>query len=566
LLLRQCFGRLASRRAVVVLAALLPLAAAPPGRAEGGHSRLAPLPSVSPPPVPQLPMRWSRSAPPGRVPGFAAGRAVVGLAAGVDPRSLGLRVVRQVPRLRLAVLAGAPRELAALAARDDPRVRYVEPLRRVAPAHVRNDPLSWRIDPRSGVAYEWAFHLVGADAALGLSKGDPSILVGIVDSGVANVPDLHGKVAETFWDTRTNVSADDVVGHGTFVASVIGSANDDGMGLAGFCGACRLAVYKAIPLNDLQIAAGIQRLTDAHVRIINLSLVEPTASQDIVDAINYALAAGVLVIGVSGNEGQGTVDFPASVLQPPDGVASGGLAVGASDAAGNRAPFSNWGSQLSLLAPGSFDSRCNLGILGAVPQVATDFDGGQACDAVYVDTAGNHYAYASGTSFAAPIVTGIAALVWAAAPRLTNVQVASVLEQTATRPAGSGWLATTGWGIVNARAALESVLGRKAADALSLSSLRLAGARTPGTSVTATVRATWSDELPVVAGASPTCRVDVGGKAVRTRVSVATGIFSCTFTVPARSAGKHVSGTLALEAAALPPATTAFGFDVRRRR
>src|SRR5215475_13916394 len=87
---------------------------------------------------------------------------------------------------------------------------------------------------------------------------------------------LHGKVAETFWDTRTNVSADDVVGHGTFVSSVIGAANDDGIGLAGFCGACRLAVYKAIPLNDVQIAVGIQRLTDAHVRIINLSLVEPT--------------------------------------------------------------------------------------------------------------------------------------------------------------------------------------------------------------------------------------------------------------------------------------------------
>src|SRR5262249_48150227 len=184
--------------------------------------------------------------------------------------------------------------------------------------------------------YEWAFHLVGADAALTLSKGDPSILVGIVDSGVSNVPDLHGKVAETFWDTRTNVSADDVVGHGTFVSSVIGAANDDGIGLAGFCAACRLAVYKAIPLPDVQIATGIQRLTDAHVRIINLSLVEPTASQDIVDAINYALAAGVLVIGASGNEGQGTVDFPASVVQPANGAASGGIAVVAAHAAGNR--------------------------------------------------------------------------------------------------------------------------------------------------------------------------------------------------------------------------------------
>ena len=560
MLLRQLFGRPASRRAVVVLAAVLPLAAAPPGRAAGGHSALLPLPSVSPPPAPQLPMRWSHAAP-ARAASFAAGRAVVGLAPGVDPSDFRLRVVRRVPALRLAVLAGPPRELAALAAHRDRRLRYVEPLRGATPAHVRNDPLTWRIDARSGVPFEWAFHLVGADAALGLSKGDPSILVGIVDSGVASVPDLHGKVAETFWDARTNVSAADVVGHGTFVASVIGSANDDGIGLAGFCGACRLAVYKAIPLNDVQIATGILRLTDAHVRIINLSLVEPTASQDVVDAINYALAAGVLVVGASGNESEGTVDFPASVLQAPSGAPSGGIAVGASDASGNRAGFSNWGSQLSLLAPGSFDSRCNLGILGAVPQVATDFEGGQTCDAVYVDAAGNHYSYASGTSFAAPIVTGIAALVWAAAPRLTNVQVATVLEQTATRTAATGWLPTTGWGVVNARAALESVLGRKAVDGISLSSLHFAGARTSGAPVTATARATWNDGLPVVVGATPGCAVTVGGKTVRSRVTLGTGIVSCAFTLPARSGGKHVTGSLAL-----PPAAARFAFDVRRRR
>jgi subtilisin family serine protease len=239
--------------------------------------------------------------------------------------------------------------------------------------------------------------------------------------------------------------------------------------------------------------------------------------------------------------------------------------VGASDAAGNRAAFSNWGTQLSLLAPGSFDTRCSLGILGALPRVATDFEGGQTCDTVYVDAAGNHYAYASGTSFAAPIVSGIAALVWAAAPRLTNVQVASLLEQTATRPPGTSWLPTAGWGVVDARAALESVLGHDAVDALSLSDLHLAGARSQRTPLTATVRATWGDEMPVVAGATPGCNAAVGGTAVRARVALSTGILSCTFTLPARSAGKRVTGSLVLSAPALPAATVRFAFDVRRR-
>src|SRR5262249_15184828 len=162
---------------------------------------------------------------------------------------------------------------------------------------------------------------------------------------------------------------------------------------------------------------------------------------------------------------------------------------------------------------------------------------------------------ASGTSFAAPIVTGIAALVWAATPRLTNVQVASVLEQTATRPHGTGWLPTAGWGVVDARAALESVLGHDAVDALSLSGVHLAGGRSPGTPLTATVRATWSDEMPVVGGATPTCSAAVSGTAVRTTVTLATGILSCTFTLPAGSAGRHVTGSLALSAPALPTAT-----------
>jgi hypothetical protein len=139
-----------------------------------------------------------------------------------------------------------------------------------------------------------------------------------------------------------------------------------------------------------------------------------------------------------------------------------------------------------------------------------------------------------------------------------------VLEQTASRPAASGWTPTVGWGVVNAQAAVESVLGRRAFDTLSFSRLRLAGVRTPGAALTATVRATWGDATPVVTGARPTCRLAVGGRALRSRASLSAGIVSCAFTLPPRSAGRRVTGSVALAAEATPPATASFAFFVRR--
>ena len=380
------------------------------------------------------------------------------------------------------------------------------------------------------------------------------------------MPDLRGKVAETFWDPHTSASAVDTIGHGTFVSSIVSAANDDGFGMAGFCGACRVAVYKAEPLTNLQIATGIKRLTDAHVRIINLSLVTPRASQDIVDAINYALAAGVLVVAASGNEGDGTVDFPASLLQPGGGVAAGGIAAGASDAAGNRASFSNWGDSLTMLAPGAYDARCTVGMLGAIPSNVGQFDSGQACDTVFSGPAGTRYAYASGTSFAAPAIAGVAALVWAAAPSLTNVQVAGILEQTARRPAGAGWTPDAGWGVLDAKAAVEAALGRTAGgDGLRLSDLRIAPARTPGAAAGATLRAAWADTMPVVVGATPSCRVDAGGAPIAARASLGAGVVTCAFTLPPRSAGERVHGTVSLVADGATPASGRFAFTVRSR-
>ena len=197
--------------------------------------------------------------------------------------------------------------------------------------------------------------------------------------------------------------------------------NDDSAGLAGFCGACRIVAYRVYPLTSVEIANGIRRLTDAHVRVINISLIGQETSHLLEDALAYARHAGVLVVAASGNAGADRVSFPASYLQASSGAASGGLSVGASDVHGRRASFSNYGPNLSLVAPGTFDSGCAHGIIGAIPSIAISFDTGTGCDATLFDTDGRRYAYANGTSFAAPEVAGVAALVWAAKPSLTTL-------------------------------------------------------------------------------------------------------------------------------------------------
>jgi len=423
---------------------------------------------------------------------------------------------------------------------------------------MRQDPAAYNLDPASGTPYEWAFSHVGLDRALNLTSGDPQVLVGIVDSGWAQIPDEQSKVAESWYYTTEGPDALDTGGHGTFVASIIAAPNDDGYGLAGYCGACRIVPFRVVNLNSFSVSAAIRKLVDEHVRVINLSL-GGGPSFVLLDAINYAISKNVLVVASAGNDGASQVSYPAAWLMGENGALGWGLAVGASGRDDARASFSNWGTRLSLVAPGSGTS-CSDGIWSALSPIASDFEDGGGCDTVVTDvTNGGKYAYAAGTSFSAPEVAGVAALVMAARPELTSSQVADVIEKSATRPSGV-WQPDVGWGVLNAAAALELATGRSSADAVTLGAVQLIGSKFAGAAGSAWARLTWADGVTVSAGTAD-CTVRIRGLALHALATLNNGTATCGWTVPRGTVGAG-SGTIVATDAEGNQTSVGFTFTV----
>ncbi len=385
--------------------------------------------------------------------GSKGGSAVVGVfddqgleaLAAVDD----ITVQRVDRRLHFAVVRGAPAVIASLSAR--PWVRYAE--------HVRHrsayaDPYVTTVDPRTGLPFAWQLSVTRAAEALATTPGDPAYLIGIVDSGAdLGHPELAGKVA------GTNGDVTDTIGHGTFVAALAAGAGENGMGGAGFGGRSRLFIAADRTFSDDSLASAVRAATDAGARVINMSFGGPDPSGAIQDAVAYAARRGVLLVAAAGNDDSTTPGYPAAYLQAPgsQGARSLGLAVGASDQNGARATFSDFGDWVSLVAPGGWSGAAcpELGVFSAVPRNHNQIFDESPCVGLLSDASGGRYAYAEGTSFSSPAVAGAAALAWSVNPRLKNFQVGDVLKLSASRPAGSGWSAEKGYGVLDVKAAVD---------------------------------------------------------------------------------------------------------------
>ncbi|KAK1182529.1 type VII secretion-associated serine protease mycosin [Streptomyces sp. NBS 14/10] len=262
------------------------------------------------------------------------------------------------------------------------------------------------------------------------------VLVAVIDTGVDNKnPQLTDAVdAKLGFEVRKpgknslekgkkGDGTDDLVGHGTKVAGIIAARPHDG---TGFVGIAPDAKILPIRQNDEKgsgttdtMADAIDKAVDRHARVINISqdTVKPLqANNNLERAINRALQNNVVVIASAGNDG---IDGKVKKTYPA--AYKGVLAVGSSDRNNERAPFSQAGDFVGVAAPG-------------VDMVSTVPGGGQCVD--------------NGTSFSAPYVAGVAALIRAKHPEWKQNQVVAQIEQTAER-AVNGHDPYVGWGVVD---------------------------------------------------------------------------------------------------------------------
>ncbi|MFI3312962.1 MAG: S8 family serine peptidase [Eubacteriales bacterium] len=258
------------------------------------------------------------------------------------------------------------------------------------------------------LSYQWAITETGADLTWeAVSQDGASIVVAVVDSGVDYThEDLENRVLVDLGYDFVNDDDDpmDDNGHGTHVSGIIAAEADNGVGIAGMAGTLDVSILPIKVLNSegagetADITAGILYAVDMGVDVLNLSLGADVITPDVRDAIETALEADIFVVVAAGNDG--TVCAPLSLAN-----LNGVFTVAAATESNTVADFSNYGDCIDGYAPGE-------DILST-----------------YLD---NQYAYQDGTSMAAPIVSGAAAVILSQNSDLTNAELTSLLSTTAT--------------------------------------------------------------------------------------------------------------------------------------
>lgn len=298
-------------------------------------------------------------------------------------------------------------------------VVYVEPNYYVSSTEViPNDP---------GWGNQYNMNAIRAPAGWARNTGAVWVTIAILDTGVDLAhPDLFVRILPGYDFVNNDNDPQDDHGHGTHVAAIAAASTNNGEGVAGVNWGANILPVKVLNSSATgtyaNVAAGIVWAVDHGAQVINLSLGGPAPSFVLNDAVNYAYQRGVILVASTGNAGAPSVLYPAAY----DPV----IAVGATDSGNNLAGFSNYGAEVDVVAPGA-------NIYSAFP--------------------GGGYGYRSGTSMAAPHVSGLAALLWGI-PGNGPARIRALIEANALDLGAPGWDVFFGSGLIQMDAAILPAL------------------------------------------------------------------------------------------------------------
>ncbi len=333
----------------------------------------------------------------------------------------GCRQVESIPGINVQVLTvpkGRTLHDMLKIYQRNPHVEFAEPDYIAYAAVIPDDPYFQ--------TYQKSLHKIGAPAAWEITTGSAGVTVAVLDTGVMLThADLSGRLADGYDFINDTDRPDDDNGHGTGVAGVIGAVTNNGQGIAGITWQNPLMPVKVLNRNGSGnysvIAKGIIYAADQGARVINLSLGGSQSSATLKQAIDYAQRKKAVVVAAAGNS-NGPVLYPAKYPNV--------IAVAAVDNSDQRASYSNYGPEVSVSAPGNN---------------------------VWSTTLGGDYRPHTGTSFACPMVAGLAGLILSLKPELSPHQVREIIEKGAVDLGSPGWDKYYGWGRIDLAASLSAI-------------------------------------------------------------------------------------------------------------
>jgi subtilisin family serine protease len=329
-----------------------------------------------------------------------------------------IRTLSQINVHQISVPAHAL-EAIETALRRNPKVAFVEKNLIGEAQLFPNDP---------GFPSQWHLSQISAPQGWDISIGSTSVPIAVIDSGVdPSHPDLLQIQGHNFLYGGDPGDTRDVLGHGTSVAGAAAALGNSGIGIAGVAWINPIMPLVTVTSSNTgtiaDTSAAITYAADHGARVINISLGWTAYTSTMESAVNYAWNKGLVIVASAGNYGNNNPIYPAALNNV--------VSVSASDSADNLASWSTYGATVDVAAPGV---------------------------SIYTTANGGGYRSASGTSFSAPIVSGLAALIISVNPNFTNSQVVDLIRNNADDMGAAGFDQYFGHGRVNSYRSLLAAL------------------------------------------------------------------------------------------------------------